>query len=333
MQQPKTKTTSRPAFTLLLSLALGAANCWQHPACTGAIADNNDSPHGATSVELLAGKPPLLKWQAEGTAKGVVLCLHELGMYAGVFEDVGKRLSHNGYTVYAMDERGFGGWDKVKGPEGKMNLDKTLSDIKDACTELKKKENDLPIFILGEAMGGALALKAASTFPDLIQGTISSTPGGEHFHTTHNYMTVCRHLITQPNKRFDMGKSLLVSATPRTDLQNYIRSDQEIRLNLTPKELMSCQFFMYKSKDFAKKITNTPVMIVQGQKDGETKPQSSQKVYESLSTRDKKILPVTDGDHYVYEDQHVDDQAMNATVSWLDEHLSKTSAPPAKPQS
>ena len=140
MLQPKTKTTSRLASTLLLSLALGAANCWLYTACTEAIADNNDTTHGATSVELLAGKPPLLKWKAEGTPKGVVLCLHELGMYAGVFEDVGKRLSHNGYTVYAMDERGFGGWDKVKGPESKMNLDKTLGDIKDACTELKKKE-------------------------------------------------------------------------------------------------------------------------------------------------------------------------------------------------
>ena len=181
-------------------------------------------------------------------------------------------------------------------------------------------------------MGGTLALKAASTFPDLIQGTISSAPGGEHFHTTGNYMRVCRHLLTQPNKRFGMGKSLLVSATPKTDLQNYMQSDSQIRLNLTPKELMTCQFFMYKSKDFAKKITSSPVLIVQGQKDGETKPEASKKVYDSLSTSDKKMLPVTDGDHYVYEDQHVDDKAMQDTISWLDDHLSKKPDAPAKPE-
>jgi alpha-beta hydrolase superfamily lysophospholipase len=331
MEQPA--KTNKTRSTLFLSITLSIVTSLLQPNCNAVLADTGDAAHGAQKVELLTGKPPLLKWGAEGTPKGVVLCLHELGFYSGVFEDLGKRLSHNGYTVYAMDERGFGGWDKVKGPDSKMSLDKTLGDIKEACTELKKKENDLPIFILGEAMGGALALKAASTFPGLIQGTISSTPGGEHFHTTHNYMTVCRHLITQPNKRFDMGKSLLVSATPRTDLQNYMKADQEIRLNLTPKELMACQFFMYKSKDFAKKITNTPVLIVQGQKDGETKPQSSEKVYESLSTHDKKILPVTNGDHYVYEDQHVDDQAMKDTVSWLDDHISKAQTTPAKPQS
>ena len=67
-------------------------------------------------------------------------------MYSGVFQDTGTRLAKSGYIVYAMDERGFGGWDKFKGPDSKMNLDKTLDDIKDACIALKKQENNLPVF-------------------------------------------------------------------------------------------------------------------------------------------------------------------------------------------
>jgi alpha-beta hydrolase superfamily lysophospholipase len=244
-------------------------------------------------------------------------------MYSGVFADLGQRLSQRGYVVYAMDERGFGAWEKMQGPEARMNLDRILDDIKDSVVALHQKETGLPIFLLGEAMGGALVLKAAARYPDLIQGTISSAPGGDHFHSTHNYMTVCHRLFTGPNTRFSMGKELLASATPRPEVQLYMQNEAKVRLNLTPKELMACQFFMYKTRGFAHDIKTVPVMIVQGQKDGETKPESANRVFDSLSTSDKKMLPVETGDHYVYEDSHVNDQAMQATLSWLDDHLGK----------
>jgi len=242
-------------------------------------------------------------------------------MHSGVFGDLGKRLSDNGYTVYAMDERGFGGWEQMKGAEARMNLTRILADIKDAATALHKKYEGKPVFLLGEAMGGTLVLKAAASNPDLIQGTISSTPGGEHFNTGRNYMTVCKHLITAPSKRFPMGKSLISAATPNVDQQQFLQNEAKVRINLTPKELMSCQFFMYKARNFAHQIKSTPVMIVQGKLDGETKPISSQKVFDSLSTGDKKMMMVPDGDHYVYEGKHVNDGAMKDTLAWLDSHL------------
>jgi alpha-beta hydrolase superfamily lysophospholipase len=282
-----------------------------------------DLPDGAQKSDLLPNQPPLLVWSpASSTAtKGVVLCLHELGMHSGVFADLGKRLSDKGYIVYAMDERGFGGWEKMKGSESHMNLDRILGDIKEASLALHKKHDGLPLFLLGEAMGGTLVLKAAATNPELIQGTISSTPGGEHFNTGRNYMTVCKHLVTAPSKRFPMGKSLIAAGTPVQEQQDYLQNEAKVRINLSPKELMACQFFMYKANNFASRIKTTPVMIVQGNRDGETKPISSQHVYDHLATSDKKMMMVPDGDHYVYEGKHVNDGAMKDTLAWLDSHL------------
>jgi alpha-beta hydrolase superfamily lysophospholipase len=282
-----------------------------------------DLHDGSKKSDLLPNQPPLLVWSPpSGTAsKGVVLCMHELGMHSGVFADLGKRLSDKGYIVYAMDERGFGGWEKIKGPSARMNIDFILRDIKEAAQALHKKYEGMPLFLLGEAMGGTLVLKAAASNPELIQGTISSTPGGEHFNTGRNYMTVCRHLVTAPGKRFPMGKSLIAAGTPQVDQQNYFQNEAKVRINLSPKELMSCQFFMYKARNFASQIKASPVMIVQGSKDGETKPISSQHVYDSLATKDKKLMMVADGDHFVYEGKHVNDGAMNETLAWLDSHL------------
>jgi esterase/lipase len=129
-----------------------------------------------------------------------------------------------------------------------------------------------------------------------------------------------------PNSKFTaLGEDLLDRATPKPELREVMRKDADVRLDITPKEMMACQFFMYTTKRMARNIKETPVMIVQGQKDGETKPASAKAVYNNLATKDKKYLPVAQGDHYVFEDSKVDDDVVRTTVAWLDEHTKTNS--------
>lgn len=278
-----------------------------------------------TKIDLVDGMPPFLFWPANSdspsqapTPKGIVLCLHELGMHKGVFEDLAKKLRDSGYSVYSMDLRGFGGWSD-KGPEGKMNLKNTLADVKNAGEAIKKKHPDSKVFLLGEAMGGALALEAASKYPDIVSGAIVSAPGGEHFNTVGNYLSVGTR-FTVGNKRFNKGEELIRVATPKKDLQEALINDANVRLNLAPKELMACQFYMYKTRQFAKNIKSLPIMIVQGQKDGESRPEGAKKIFDNLATEDREYLALEDGDHYVYQDTNVENKAMTATVAWLDKY-------------
>lgn len=276
-----------------------------------------------TRVDLVNGMPPFLFWASTAESpKGMVLCLHELGMHSGVFEDLAKKLRESGYSVYSMDLRGFGGWSD-KGAEGKMNLKNTLADVKNASEAIKKKHPGSKVFLLGEAMGGALALEAASKYPDIISGAISSAPGGEHFGTLGNYSSVGTRFLTG-NKRFNKGEELVKVATPKKELQDALINDANVRLNLAPKELMACQFYMYKTRQFAKKIKSLPIMIVQGQKDGESRPEGAKKIFASLATEDKEFLALDNGDHYVYEDINVDNKAMTQTIAWLDKHSTAT---------
>ncbi|MGH9638086.1 MAG: alpha/beta hydrolase, partial [Candidatus Angelobacter sp.] len=77
-------------------------------------------------VGLVPGAPAALYWKPSGTPKAVVLCLHELGLHKGVFDDLGQRLSQQQIAVYAIDLRGFGGWTEKDTDDAKMNLAKTL---------------------------------------------------------------------------------------------------------------------------------------------------------------------------------------------------------------
>jgi alpha-beta hydrolase superfamily lysophospholipase len=274
-----------------------------------------------TTVGLVPGNPPALYWESKKKAKAVVLCLHELGLYSGVFDDLGQRMADKDISVYAIDLRGFGGWRDVDKKEGKMDLEKTLGDVKGSCEIIRKLHPDVPVFILGEAMGGALALQAATEFPNLINGVISAAPGGDHFNTVNSYVTVASSMAVGAKHAFGLGESLMNVATPKQELKDALHDDDMVRLDVTSGEMMACQFFMYKTKAMAKEIKNTPVLIVHGQKDGESKLVGSKNVYDNLATKDKKFALLEDGDHYTFEDTKVSDKAFDTALTWLDQHI------------
>ena len=278
-----------------------------------------------TTVGLVPGNPPALYWQAKEKPKAVLLCLHELGLYKGVFDDLGHRLAMDDIDVYAIDLRGFGDWKKeAKKKDTKMDLNKTLADVKGSCEVIRKLHPDVPVYILGEAMGGAVALKAAVNFPQLINGVIAAAPGGQHYNTMHNYTRVSSGILMGSKNAFGLGDELLAVGTPKKELRTAFSNDEMVRMDVTSNEMMACQFFMYKTKAMAKDIKSLPVLVVHGQKDGESRLVGSKNVYDNLATKDKKFALLPEGDHYTFEDIKVSDKAFNTALTWLDEHIASS---------
>ena len=208
--------------------------------------------HG-TQIGLVPGNPPALYWEAK-KPKAVILCLHELGLYSGVFDNLGQRMADKNISVYAIDLRGFGGWREMEKKNAKMDLAKTLADVKGSCEEIRKLNKDIPVFILGEAMGGALALQAASKYPTLINGIISAAPGGDHFKSVNNFVNVGVGMAVGSKHAFGLGEKLMDVATPKQALKEALSDDEMVRMDVTANEMVACQFFMYKTKAMAKEL-------------------------------------------------------------------------------
>ncbi len=272
-----------------------------------------------TQVGLVPGNPPALYWAAK-KPKAVVLCLHELGLYSGVFDDLGSRMAAKNIAVYAIDLRGFGGWREIDRKDSKMDLAKTLADVKGSCEEIRKLHEGVPVFILGEAMGGALALQAASKYPTLINGIISAAPGGDHFKSVNNFVNVGVGMAVGSKHAFGLGEKLMDVATPKQELKAALSEDDMVRMDVTSGEMVACQFFMYKTKAMAKAIKEMPVLIVHGDKDGESKLIGSESVFKNLATKDKKFVRLAEGDHYTFEDTKVADDAFGTALAFIEEH-------------
>ena len=102
---------------------------------------------------------PLAVWPAaQGAPRAVILGLHGFGDYRNAFEEPAAIWSEEGITTYAYDQRGFG-----RSPtRGRWpGTDTLVDDAVAMAALLRARYPGVPLYIVGESMGGAVALVAA----------------------------------------------------------------------------------------------------------------------------------------------------------------------------
>ena len=135
-------------------------------------------------LQLVEGKDTEAEEPVAGGArpKAVVLALHGFNDYSNAFQDFATYSKAQGIAVHAYDQRGFGA-----NPDRGLwpGIDTLTGDLKAAIARLRGIYGDeTPLFVLGESMGGAVTITAASGDAPLdIDGIILSAPavwGGPH---------------------------------------------------------------------------------------------------------------------------------------------------------
>ncbi len=102
---------------------------------------------------------PLAVWPAQGAPSAVILALHGFLDYSDGFALPAPSWAAQGIQTYAYDQRGFG-----RGPNrGRWaGADALVADAGDAFAAIRARHPATPIYVLGESMGGAITMIAAS---------------------------------------------------------------------------------------------------------------------------------------------------------------------------
>ncbi len=158
---------------LALVAALVLAAC--APQFAGRGASNTTPVMGDDFVLARDGmKLPLRHWDAHGAPKAVIVALHGMGDYSNAFDMPGKVWAGLGITTLAYDQRGFG---RSRNPGIWAGSDVMRADLDDAVAAAHLRYPGLPVFALGESMGGAVVLTAlASPQPPAVDGAILVAP-------------------------------------------------------------------------------------------------------------------------------------------------------------
>jgi acylglycerol lipase len=169
---------SRYLALVLVAVALAA--------CAPVFAPHGPGPTPAklteTSFVTSDGlKLPLRRWGPQDAPKAIVVALHGFNDYAIAFDSTaavhpgtGPYLAAQGFAVYAYDQRGFGAAPSAGLWPGESEL---KADVRDFVALLRQEHPGVPIFGLGESMGGAVLMAAvAESATPFVDGLILAAP-------------------------------------------------------------------------------------------------------------------------------------------------------------
>lgn len=278
---------------------------------------------------------PLEAWRdMTVTPWASLLCIHGLGLHAASYASFGKQMSHLGIPTYAIDVRGFGSYQNnadanaakisQKKDTPQLDFDRTFQDIREALQSIHKAHPGIPVVILGESMGGAMALQAAADNPDLVDGLICSVPskqnqgqGGTKFKATLSF-------IYQPNKELLVGPKVIERATSNKDVADEWERDPLSRIRFSAVDLLKFKELMGKNDMKAQKISTMPVLFLQGASDRLIKPTGTIDLFHKIKSGDKSLVMVGTAEHLIFEQGQFNDDMVDLVSSWLEKHVVST---------
>lgn len=116
-----------------------------------------------------------IKEESVSQPQGAVIIVHGLGEHLGRYDHLAEELNKAHYHVYRYDQRGHGNSEGVR-----CHLNRYYElplDLYEVVKHVRETRGTLPLFILGQSMGGLTALLFAAMYPEeKVSYIISAAP-------------------------------------------------------------------------------------------------------------------------------------------------------------
>lgn len=113
-------------------------------------------------------------WQPQAEARAVLVLVHGHGGHSSVFTRIVEYLSDRPYLIYSFDLRGHG---RSPGQRGYINSwAEYRADLTAFLNLVKTQCPNLPLFLMGQSMGGTIALDYVLREQERLSGLILMSP-------------------------------------------------------------------------------------------------------------------------------------------------------------
>jgi alpha-beta hydrolase superfamily lysophospholipase len=242
--------------------------------------------------------------------------LHGACDYSGAFEEVAPKLSRMGFSVFAYDQRGFGGNEKRGRWRGKKRMAK---DVAEAFALLRDRTGtEVPAFVIGESMGGAMAVQAAVRENIAADGLILVAPGAlastfwrllaSWLARTINYFAPESEIVIERLS----GKDLTPAAAIR------LLFDPMILRGVRPDLLFGLVKLGKSSVERAKEVT-VPVLTMMGSRDDVLRQACIWTLHQRLAG--KKEWALFDGGPHLLLHWQKNDLVLERAVRWIEHRI------------
>lgn len=267
-------------------------------------------------------------WLPEsGTVKAIVCFCHGYGdTCTFFFEGIAKKIAASGYGVFAMDYPGLG---LSEGLHCYIPcFDRLVDDVIEHYSKIKGQPEykDLPCFLFGQSLGGAVALKIHLKQPNVWDGAVLVAP-----------MCKIADDVTPswPLKQILIGIAHIFpkqKLVPQQDLAELAFRD------IKKRKMAAYNVIAYKdwprlrtalemlrtTSEIEQRLqeVSLPLLILHGAADKMTDPSVSKVLYEKSKSVDKQLKIYEDAYHAILEGEPDETifQVLDNIISWLDAH-------------
>lgn len=255
-------------------------------------------------------------WHPQGSPRAIVPIVHGLGVHSNIFDNMIEFLVNRDYAVYAFDLRGHG---RSPGQRGYINSwSEFREDLRAFLQLISSKETELPIFLLGQSLGGTIALDYALHYGDRLQGLILLAPALQ-VGVSPWKLTIGR-ILSQFFPRFALDTGIDITTSSR---------DLEVLQTLAQDPMRHTQGTARLATEFSNTVawieTHTtrlqvPLLILHGGADQITLPESSRLLFERVTLADKERREYPESYHELHNDLNYQDVFVDIE-NWLAKHL------------
>jgi alpha-beta hydrolase superfamily lysophospholipase len=265
----------------------------------------------ATLLEIEAlNKIPCRSWGIASESNAAFLLIHGLGGHSGWFEALGRRLKVKHIFGLALDLNGFG---KRKSNNG-LKSEIWLKDIEIAFKYLSSVMGNKPIFLLGNSMGGLLALKACQRVKPSGLVLLSPAFGGHPkiFPFSYQFRQLFK-TMADPNRQVELPYCTDL-ITRQEQLINWLDNDDDRRRTVPGKVLIDL-LFLTQSLRMQNVKLDCPLLLVTAGKDGIVDNKATDFIYKQIKSTNKKKIVMPNSSHDLTMDSAID-QVTNLLAEW-----------------
>ena len=220
--------------------------------------------------------------------RAAMILVHGLGGHSNNWDFWATFLGKHGISSYAIELKGFGNTEGVKGHIDSLNT--YIKDVRRLYNIVKREHRRLPVFIAGESMGGLIGFLAVIKKPRLFRGLVCVSPGfGSRLKFSFGeYIKMISARFYNSKKQFKMPFTNDM-CTRDPECKKIMDNDKLEHKLATPKMLQSILLGQLSSRLLKHKIKTDTLFLLAGA-DVFVNSDTSKKIFNGIKFEHKQLI-------------------------------------------
>lgn len=259
-------------------------------------------------------------WLPQGPVEKIILMCHGFQCHSDLYYVLGDYFFDKNVLICAMDQRGHGRTSGIRGHLDSFDL--VYQDMALLIHQLKRKYPKVPLYLMGESMGGLTTLNFTVQNPHEIEGLLVLVPGIRPrsfsaiknffiFSSFFKYFPIKKPLIKIPS---DYNNPTYFPAFNNYDSHDILHANP-ISLGM----VFNLMNLFRTTLPYIKNKIQKPILICQGTGDKLLDPHGAFDLYRLIPTPDKTVQIYRNANHSLLMDQNA--QKIYSDIhTWLQVH-------------